>query len=300
MKRYSSEELTPNIFVVGNPIYPCYLIKGKEKNILIDAGVNLFAHIYLKDIKKHLGDENKLNYLFLTHSHYDHIGGVSYLKQNIKNLKVGGFETINQLLKKEKILKHMNKLSDVQRTIFKDLIGDEKINIEPFTLDIKLKDGDKFDLGELTCEVLETPGHTRDSLSFFFPEIKAIFAGEVIGVPDWKTGNMVQVEFLSSYEDTLNSIKKIQPLKPKYIGMAHGWFFSEEDATEYLAKSYSETIAYKKLIEEYLKKNNMDINETINNIVKIEYDEKKNIAQERNAYMANLTAQVKHVASLIT
>jgi len=58
------------------------------------------------------------------------------------------------------------------------------VHIEAVDFQINLKEGDRFDLGGLTCEVYEVPGHTGDSLAFFIPEIKALFAGEACGIPE--------------------------------------------------------------------------------------------------------------------
>lgn len=55
---------------------------------------------------------------------------------------------------------------------------------------------------------------------------------------------------------------------------------------------------YRNLIDSYLDMENGDIQKATATMARIEYDEKKSVCQERNAYVANLTAQVKAVASL--
>jgi len=298
MKKNSEGILHENITVAGNLLYPGYVIKGRKKSLMIDAGINLFGPLYLKTLDRILGSYQNLDYLFVTHSHYDHLGSLPFLKDKINNLKAGGFSSINTLLKKDSVLEWMNNLSDIQRESFKDIVGKEDVKIKPVNLDLNLKEGDLIDLGDLTCKIYETPGHTKDGLSYFIPEIKALFPGEVIGVPDWQTGEQVEVEFLSSFQDYLNSIKKLIKLKPKYIGMGHKWFFSDEDSSLYLEKSYQATLEYKKYLEKHLEKVNGDIDQAKNIIAKEEYDLPQTRFQERNAYLANLTAQLKHILSL--
>jgi len=58
-----------------------------------------------------------------------------------------------------------------------------------------------------------------------------------------------------------------------------------------------DAIEYRNLICSYLDKENGDIEKTTATMARIEYDEKKSVYQERNAYMANLAAQVKTVAA---
>ncbi len=46
---------------------------------------------------------------------------------------------------------------------------------KPFEVDVTLKDGELIALSpDLTVQVLETPGHTRDCLSYFIPQKKVL------------------------------------------------------------------------------------------------------------------------------
>ena len=43
-----------------------------------------------------------------------------------------------------------------------------------------LVEGDRFELGALTAEILETPGHTSGHISYWFPEAKALFCADTL------------------------------------------------------------------------------------------------------------------------
>ncbi len=92
--------------------------------------------------------------------------------------------------------------------------------------------------------------------------------------------------------------KRLMELDIDFIGMAHGWDFTGDDARSYLGKSLEATISYRMLIEEFLLNAGGDEEKAIAMIAAREYDEKGTIFQERNAYMANLTAQVRHIAAI--
>jgi hydroxyacylglutathione hydrolase len=47
-------------------------------------------------------------------------------------------------------------------------------------IDLKLAEGDRFQLGEAAAQVLETPGHTSGHISFWFPEAKALFCADTL------------------------------------------------------------------------------------------------------------------------
>jgi len=286
------------ITVAGNHFYPGYIIKGKEKHLMIDAGINLMGPAYIASLEKVFGDKNALNYVFATHSHFDHLGAIPYLKRKLPSLKAGAAGRVGELMKKKSVLDLMTSLSELQRFFFQNIVGDENVHIEAVNFEFNLKEGDRFDLGGLTCEVYEVPGHTGDSLAFFIPEIRALFAGEACGIPESDKDSPIQVEFLSSYDDYMASLEKIIRLQPKILCMGHMWVFTDNDATDFLRRSLEATPRYRKLIEIYLDAANGDIENAVQLIAKKEYDEKGTIAQPRESYIENLKAQVRHVAAI--
>jgi len=300
MKLQADHDFGEWITVAGNRFYPAYIVKGKEKHLMIDAGINLMGPAYIASLGKIFGDKNALDYVFATHSHFDHMGAIPYLKRKIPHLKAGAFWRVGTLMKKKSVLDLMTYLSDLQRVFFQDIVGNEDVHIEPVDFEFNLKEGDRFDLGGVTCEVYEVPGHTGDSLAFFIPEIRALFAGEAYGIPEGNKDGDVQVEFLASYDDYVSSLCKLIRLQPKLIGMAHMWVFTDDDATRFLQRSLEATPRYRKLIENYLDAANGDIDGAVQSMAKIEYDEKGTIAQQRESYIQNLKAQVRHVALIST
>ncbi|HEY2347481.1 MAG TPA: rhodanese-like domain-containing protein [Puia sp.] len=94
----------------------------------------------------------------------------------------------------------------------------------------RAKDGEIFKLGNLTIEVLHTPGHTVESSCYLLREANgnpyAIFTGDTlfvgdVGRPDLSSGNLSRDELASMLYDSLQ--KKIAPL-PDHIIIypAHG------------------------------------------------------------------------------
>ena len=298
MKQQAKGQIHERIIAIPNAWYPAYIIRGSKKSLMIDAGVNLLAPRYLTDIKDTLGDTGLLNYLFLTHSHYDHVGSAYYIKSHIPGLKIGAYERVAGLLQKTSVLEMMNKLSGNHIELLKYNTAGEDLTLHPFAIDILLKQGDEFDLGGLTCRVYEVPGHTRDSLAFYIPEIKALFPSEAAGVLQGETGNDMQVEFLSSYNDYINSLKFMISLQPEIVCLGHGLVLTHKDASEFLDSALAETFRYRMLIENYLDAAGGNVERAIQEMAHIEYDVKGGILQERVAYMMNLSAQVKHIAEL--
>ena len=298
MKRQAKGQLHERITAIPNSWYPTYIVQGDRKNMMIDAGVNLLAPRYLALIKDILGDADRLDYLFLTHSHYDHIGSASYLKRRVPDLQIGAHERLAGLLEKQSVLDMMNRLSGNHVELLKYNAEGEDLTLRPFATDVLLKQGDAFNLGGLTCRVYETPGHTKDSVSFYFPEIKALFPGEAAGVLQGETGREMQVEFLTSFRDYIDSLNLMIALKPEMICLAHGWVLTQEDAADFLEYSLTETFKFRELIERYLSAAEGDVEKAIRDMAHAEYDVKGGIFQERVAYLTNLSAQIRHIAGL--
>ena len=298
MKQQAKGQIHERIIAIPNAWYPAYIVRGEKKNLMIDAGVNLLAPRYLSSIRDILKDTGLLHYLLLTHSHYDHIGCAHYLKQYIPGLKIGAHQRLTGLLHKPSVLEMMNRLSRNHVELLKYNIAGEDLALHPFEIDILLKQGDEFDLGGLTCRVYEVPGHTKDSLAFYFPEIKVLFPSEACGVLQGETGSEMQVEFLASYWNYIDSLKLMISLNPEIVCLGHGWVLTREDAADYLKLSLSETFKYRGLIESYLNSANGNVEKAVQNMAHVEYDVKSCIFQERVAYMTNLSAQIKHIAEL--
>ena len=71
---------------------------------------------------------------------------------------------------------------------------------------LRLKEGDSVKLADATLDVFETPGHTKDCLSYFWKEKGILFCGEAAAV--YADGHFHSV-FLSDYANYINSIHKI-------------------------------------------------------------------------------------------
>jgi glyoxylase-like metal-dependent hydrolase (beta-lactamase superfamily II)/rhodanese-related sulfurtransferase len=94
----------------------------------------------------------------------------------------------------------------------------------------RAKDGEIFKLGNISIEVLHTPGHTLESSCYLLREPNgepyAIFTGDTlfvgdVGRPDLSSGNLSQDELASMLFDSLQ--KKIVPLPDQVIVYpAHG------------------------------------------------------------------------------
>ena len=177
------KELKINTFI-GEPTN-CYIIydqESKETMCIDPAGDVEKIEYMIKEILK-----GNLKYIYLTHCHGDHIGGVKELKE-----RKGG-----------KILAHRNTAENLldPNISLTTYIGLEGLVIQ---VDSRVDDGDLIHLGNLEFRVIHTPGHTSGGSCLYCEEEKLLFSGDTLfrgtwGRTDVPTGN---------FEDVINSITK--------------------------------------------------------------------------------------------
>jgi hypothetical protein len=137
-------------------------------------------------------------------------------------------------------------------------------------------------------------------LSFSLLEIGALFAGDACGVLETGPERAIRVEFLSSYQDYLDSIARIASLRPQMLCLAHSWVLTGQDVSDFLDASIAETRRHRESIERYLDEAGGDVERALERLSHDEYDVKGGVRQARAAYMTNLAAQVRHIAGLRT
>lgn len=102
-----------------------------------------------------------------THAHADHLSAAPYLK-----LRTGARVAIGEHIR------------DVQ-TLFRPVFNLDDVSGDGSEFDMLLKDGETLALGELTVEVLYTPGHTPACVSYRIGD--AVFVGDTLFMPDYGT-----------------------------------------------------------------------------------------------------------------
>lgn len=166
---------------------------------------------------------------------------------------------------------------------------------EPFELEIILTDGQLIEIEEgLTVQILATPGHTRDFLSYFIQNKKILIASEAAGCADG-TGQIF-TEFLVDYEDYLAGLKRLAALDVEVLCQGHQFVFVGEAVKNFFARSIESTERFKVMVEELLRIEGGSVERVVARIKAEEYDVKPFPKQPEKAYILNLSARVSHIA----
>lgn len=123
------KEIKPKIFqFYFKEFSSCiYLIKLKDKNILIDTGSKEAKNELLSDFNQLNLSPKDINIVLLTHSHWDHAGNIGLFK----NAEIYSYENISELSIKEiKIIKVPGHTKDSLAFLYYDILfsGDTLFN----------------------------------------------------------------------------------------------------------------------------------------------------------------------------
>ena len=143
-------------FVLGPTETNCYLISSGSDAVVIDAGMEP-----QRLIKRIENDNLNLQAIYLTHFHIDHIGGVQELLER--------FPVPVHTSPSDQFLKEISLEGGGIRE-FTEFVD---FPFEP------LGPGRQKVLGQ-DMLILDTPGHTPGSLSYFFPAAGCVFVGDLL------------------------------------------------------------------------------------------------------------------------
>ena len=287
-------KIIDGLYMVGTSVMPVYLLDA-EKPAIFDAGLAFFGKIYADGIRQILGRRNP-QYCFLTHSHFDHCGSVSVLKNEFSNLKVAASTRAKNVLGRPNAIALIRKLTraneKLARTVGFELTGFARF--EPFDVDVILKEGDSIELSAgLTVQVFETPGHTRDCLSYFIPENKVLFCSEAAGVPD--LNGYIVPEALVDFDQYYESMRRLSQLDVEVLCLGHRQALTGRDAKNYFQKSMAHCRDFFNLVASSLAEEGNDVRKVVARVKAIQYDPIKGPKQSEPAYLLNLEAKVKAI-----
>ena len=264
----------------------CFLIKGNGVNILIDSGFAFCADKAIEKIKAHLNGE-ALDYILLTHSHYDHAMGVPALRKAFPKVKVVGSEYCNYILKKPTVRKKMQEMDNFAAKAYG--FSESSDLTDSLYCDIILNDGEEIQLGNESIRAVALPGHTRCCMGFYFTKEKMLVSCETLGI--LADESMVFPGCLIGYTITLESINKALLLGAKELLIPHSGYLYDADIDNYLHSSLKATDDCKRLILE-AHRQGKDFDEIVEKYKKKYYSKEISKSYPEHALMANLTAQI--------
>jgi glyoxylase-like metal-dependent hydrolase (beta-lactamase superfamily II) len=183
-----------------------YVINGQVPTI-IDPGHSRFVHRLFPEMEQDGIKPENIKLVLITHCHPDHMEGASYFHERGAKVMLSQSEE--------------DYAFQVGPAFFQ-MLGLEMPEIH---IDEYIQPGD-FSVGEHTLTAIHTPGHSPGSISFFWPQHKALFSGDVIfersvGRTDFPGGDGLLLR---------QSIEKLSLLPAELILPGHGNYLTGAQA----------------------------------------------------------------------
>ena len=236
------------------------LICGSEKTALIDCGMAYCAETTLNNTMNRLAalGRDRLDYILLSHSHYDHIGALPWFRECFPHAVICGSQHCADILQRPGAHQLMKELGEEALQLYEP--GSTKeIRVDGLMADRVLRDGDVISLGTETITAYETKGHTDCSMSFYLEPVSLLFTSESTGIIEGKTEGTpdgrgyIHTPVLKDFSQALQSMEKCRALDPAYICLPHFGIVPENLRVKYwddFAEECENKVAFARLMKE--------------------------------------------------
>ena len=220
-----------------------FLLESESAVLLADTGYGCMGERLAERIAAELGDRS-LDYILLTHSHYDHAMGTPYCTARWPEAKVVASAYAAGVFQKPGARATMREMDIAAAKMHGILAYQDRV--EELRVDREVSDGDVWMMGALQVEAMALPGHTRCSYGYWFPESRCLIASETLGV--YNGGSQVTPCFLVGYQMTLDSLARAIERAPEHMLVPHKGFLHGDTCRKYLERAKESAINCKELV----------------------------------------------------
>jgi glyoxylase-like metal-dependent hydrolase (beta-lactamase superfamily II) len=231
-----------------------YLLKGEEA-MIIGGGMSHIAPSLEKQFSAMHCDLNRIKYLVIPHSHFDHCGAVPYLKRKFPRTEIVASAYSKEVFSKEKAVNFMANIN--KEMIEKSSLQDEyeKLNLQfdGISVDRVVGENDIIDLGDgIQAHFIEVPGHSKCCIATYVPQLKAIFPSDAA---PWPTENESGLSYPSAqygFPAYVQSLKKLASYDVQICAFDHNGVIVGDQAAHILQRGLEQTEKVKSyIIEQY-------------------------------------------------
>jgi len=201
------EELTPNLSVLRDGAWQCYLWREGGRSMLVDTGA------------PGLGDRirdavGSVDTVVLTHFHADHTGSAAHVREWSGATVVAGAG--DAAIIRGEVAGPPPVLEDWERPLFERVTTGLPWTVPPVRVDREVSDGDELDNG---AQVLALPGHTEGSIALYLPQHRVLFTGDTAAHFE---GRVMLGTFNLDRERTAAGLRKLAALDVEVACFGHG------------------------------------------------------------------------------
>ncbi len=254
-------KVTNKIDYLGTRELCLYLLKGKEA-MLIEGGMSWIVPTLERQLAAMEFNLEKVKYLVITHSHFDHCGAVPYLKRRFPHIQILASAQSQKIFSKEKAT-HF--IADINKQMIEGLgLQDEyetlNLKFDGIKVDRVMSENDIIDLGNgINVHFMEVPGHTQCCIAVYVPALKAIFPSDSAPYPTDDGSNLLYPSGQYDFSLYTQSLRKIANREVEICAFGHNGVAIGEKAKKVLHQGLQQTEEFKNyIIEQYRQTGDLD------------------------------------------
>ena len=226
-----------------------YLLDGGSEYALMGGGLSYIGPDVVSQISSYDLDPQKIKYLIIHHTHFDHVGLAPFLSRKWPWIKTIASEKGKKQLARPEV---MQSIRDLNRIMLEqkgmiDKTEELGLDLETIRVDLSVKDGQIMPLGNLTLRFLDTPGHSSCSLTVYVPEEKALFASDAGGIP---FKDKIFTSANSNFDLYQQSLEKMAGLDVEVYLAEHYGAYTGTDGGALVQKSIEAAKVTRKILED--------------------------------------------------
>jgi glyoxylase-like metal-dependent hydrolase (beta-lactamase superfamily II) len=211
-------EIAPGIYSISQKqgiFVHAFLLDDGDGLTLIDTLYSADARQIFEQIQQIGKNISDLKRIVLTHAHRAHLGGLALLKQSSgAGVYCHAWEA--DIVAGERSPQCMSLMPMHPYRLWHYQVGSRFGRHKPCAVDQLLADGNR--VGPLT--VIHAPGHTPGHLVFYWPERRALFAGDaLVSYPTLEAG---WPAFTLNIKQNQGTVRDLAGLDTETLGVGHG------------------------------------------------------------------------------
>lgn len=159
-----------------------YLVLFDNQSILIDTGKKSAYERLIENIAGLKLGDSKISYLFLTHTHFDHCQSAKRIKDKYNCQVIVSESVVNAIKNGYTRIPKGTLLTTKLIAKLGRAIGKRKYGYAPFQADILIEDDNNSLFNSFDIKIIQTAGHSVDSISLIINNEIAIVGDAMFGV----------------------------------------------------------------------------------------------------------------------
>jgi 2-aminobenzoylacetyl-CoA thioesterase len=219
--------ITDRLWMLGTTEYPVYLFRGAQYGTLFEGGIGPLAAVLRQQLTDLEIAGDRIRQLIVTHAHPDHVMAVPAMRELCPGIQVIASETAARTLSVEKAVAFFAKMDDAltDSLIAQGLVVESQrrtpLAENRIVIDRQVREGDAIEVDDgVAFQVLQTPGHSDCSLSFYEPQAKLLIISDATGYympahSGWWPN------YFAGYGPYVQSIERLAAVDAEVLGLSH-------------------------------------------------------------------------------